>query len=286
MGYINDLKKCSNVDDYQNVFDNEVRRLMNLTILRGKDQKLSERVNRLKKEIEDVMKVNGLKSELKVFDFKKSNDLKTKFISKLKDVRFYKDLMFMIAPFVLILGLILTLLSIYQLNKVDGHSMDPTLSDKSYLIVNKYAKLNRFDVVVAKELDSEGKPYSVVKRIIGMPGDVIEYKNDVLYVNGTETDEPHIKQYLDAWKENRLDKEYSYDSDLQAKSLLSLGFTTQDKDLITKELNPDPSVFKVEVPLTGYFLIGDNRIVSRDSREVGAFPRENIVGKVIWNGFG
>lgn len=286
MGYSNDLKKCSNANDYQNVFDNEVRRLMNLTILRNDEQKLSERVNRLKKEIEDVMKVNGLKSELKVFDFKKSNDLKTKFISKLKDVSFYKDLMFMIAPFVLILGLMLTLLSIYQLNKVDGHSMDPTLSDKSYLIVNKYAKLNRFDVVVAKELDSEGKPYSVVKRIIGMPGDVIEYKNDVLYVNGTETDEPHIKQYLDAWKENRLDKEYSYDSDLQAKSLLSLGFTTQDKDLITKELNPDPSVFKVEVPLTGYFLIGDNRIVSRDSREVGAFPRENIVGKVIWNGFG
>lgn len=286
MGYINDLKKCSNANDYQNVFDNEVRRLRNLTILRNDDQKLSERVNRLKKEIEDVMKVNGLKSELKVFDFKKSNDLKTKFISKLKDVRFYKDLMFMIAPFVLVLGLMLTLLSIYQLNKVDGHSMDPTLSDKSYLIVNKYAKLNRFDVVVAKELDSEGKPYSVVKRIIGMPGDVIEYKNDVLYVNGTETDEPHVKQYLDAWKENRLDKEYSYDSDLQAKSLLSLGFTTQDKDLITKELNLDPSVFKVEVPLTGYFLIGDNRIVSRDSREVGAFPRENIVGKVIWNGFG
>lgn len=286
MGYINDLKKCSNANDYQNVFDNEVRRLRNLTILRNDDQKLSERVNRLKKEIEDVMKVNGLKSELKVFDFKKSNDLKTKFISKIKDVRFYKDLMFMIAPFVLVLGLMLTLLSIYQLNKVDGHSMDPTLSDKSYLIVNKYAKLNRFDVVVAKELDSEGKPYSVVKRIIGMPGDVIEYKNDVLYVNGTETDEPHIKQYLDAWKENCLDKEYSYDSDLQVKSLLSLGFTTQDKDLITKELNPDPSVFKVEVPLTGYFLIGDNRIVSRDSREVGAFPRENIVGKVIWNGFG
>ena len=286
MGYINDLKKCSNANDYQNVFDNEVRRLRNLTILRNDDQKLSERVNRLKKEIEDVMKANDLKSELKVFDFKKSNDWKANLISKIKDVGFYKNLMFMISPFVLVLGLMLTLLSIYQLNKVDGHSMDPTLSDKSYLIVNKYAKLNRFDVVVAKELDSEGKPYSVVKRIIGMPGDVIEYKNDVLYVNGTETDEPHIKQYLDAWKENRLDKEYSYDSDLQAKSLLSLGFTTQDKDLITKELNPDPSVFKVEVPLTGYFLIGDNRIVSRDSREVGAVPRENIVGKVIWNGFG
>lgn len=282
MGYVNDLKKCLTADDYQNVFDNEVKRLRALTILRNDNQKLSERVNRLKKEIEDVMKSKDLNSELVVLDFKGSNDLKTKFISKLKDVNFYKDLMFMIAPIILVLGLMLTVLSIYQLNKVDGHSMDPTLSDNSYLIVNKYSKLNRFDVVVAKELDSEGKPYSVVKRIIGMPGDVIEYKNDVLYVNGTETDEPYINQYLDAWKENRLEKEYAYDSNLQTKALLSLGFTTQDRDLITKELNPDPSNFRVEVPFTGYFLIGDNRIVSKDSREVGAFPRENIVGKVVW----
>lgn len=286
MGYINDLKRCSTADDYQNVFDNEVKRLRNLTILRNDNQKLIERVNRLKKEIEDVMKSKDLDSELVVLDFKGSNDLKSKLMSKIKDTGFYKDLMFAIAPLVLILGLMLTLTSIFQLNKVDGHSMDPTLTDNSYLIVNKYANLNRFDVVVAKELDSKGNPYSVVKRIIGMPGDVIEYKNDVLYVNGNETDEPYIKQYLDAWKENRLEKEYSYDSDLQTKSLLSLGFTIQDRDLITKELNPDPTNFRVEVPLTGYFLIGDNRIVSKDSREVGAFPRENIVGKVIWIGFG
>lgn len=286
MGYINDLKRCSTADDYQNVFDNEIKRLRTLTILRNDNQKLSERVNRLKKEIEDVMASKDLDSELVVLDFKRSNDLKSRLMSKIKDTSFYKDLMFAIAPFVLILGLFLTLTSVFQLNKVDGHSMDPTLSDNSYLIVNKYANLNRFDIVVAKELDSKGNPYSVVKRIIGMPGDVIEYKNDVLYVNGNETDEPYIKQYLDAWKENRLEKEYSYDSDLQTKSLLSLGFTTQDRDLITKELNPDPINFRVEVPLTGYFLIGDNRIVSKDSREVGAFPRENIVGKVIWTGFG
>lgn len=286
MGYINDLKKCSTADDYQNVFDNEVKRLRALTILRNDNQKLSERVNRLKKEIEDVMKSKDLDSKLVVLDFKGSNDSKSRLMSKIKDTGFYKDLMFAIAPFVLIFGVLLTLTSVFQLNKVDGHSMDPTLSDNSYLIVNKYSNLNRFDVVVAKELDSKGNPYSVVKRIIGMPGDVIEYKNDVLYVNGTETDEPYIKRYLDAWKENRLEKEYSYDSDLQTKSLLSLGFTTQDRDLITKELNPDPTNFRVEVPLTGYFLIGDNRIVSKDSREVGAFPRENIVGKVIWSGFG
>ena len=52
MGYINDLKRCSTADDYQNVFDDEVKRLRALTILRNDNQKLSERVNRLKKEIE------------------------------------------------------------------------------------------------------------------------------------------------------------------------------------------------------------------------------------------
>ena len=50
------------------------------------------------------------------------------------------------------------------------------------------------------------------------------------------------------------------------------------------EVNEDPRHFKVEVPMTGYFLIGDNRIVSKDSRHVGAFPRENIVGEVVWSG--
>ena len=162
--------------------------------------------------------------------------------------------------------------------------MDPTLDNGSYLVFNKYTKLERFDVVVAKELDVNGEAYAVVKRIIGMPGDTIEYKNDVLYINGKETSEPYIAEYLKSWKKNRLEVEYSYDEKAFEKSLSSRAFTTQDVSLVNGEVNKTPENFKVEVPVTGYFLIGDNRIVSKDSRHVGAFPRENIVGEVVWSG--
>lgn len=198
--------------------------------------------------------------------------------------KFYTNLLYWLSPLVIVVGLLLTLGSIFQLSKVDGHSMAPTLDNGSYLIVNKYGQLDRFDVVVAKELDKNGKPYSVVKRIIGMPGDTIEYKNDVLYINGKKTDEPYLHEYLKEWNNDRLEDEYSYDGMAQQKALYSSAFTTQEINLVTKEVNENPSNFKIEVPVTGYFLIGDNRIVSKDSREVGAFPRENIVGKVFWTG--
>ena len=198
--------------------------------------------------------------------------------------KFYTNLLYWLSPLVIVVGLLLTLGSIFQLSKVDGHSMDPTLDNGSYLVFNKYTKLERFDVVVAKELDADGKTYAVVKRIIGMPGDTIEYKNDVLYINGKETAEPYIAEYLKSWKKNRLKAEYSYDRKAFEKSLSSRAFTTQEFSLVNGEVNKTPENFKVEVPVTGYFLIGDNRIVSKDSRHVGAFPRENIVGEVVWSG--
>ncbi len=83
------FKKCSTADDYQNVFDNEVKRL-SFDDFENDNQKLTEAVNRLKKEIEDVMKSKDLDSELVVLDFKRSSDLKSKFISKVKDVSFIK----------------------------------------------------------------------------------------------------------------------------------------------------------------------------------------------------
>ncbi len=86
-----------------------------------------------------------------------------------------------------------------------------------------------------------------------MPGDVIEYKNDVLYVNGTETDEPYIKQYL----KKSFGKRTCMIQIYKTKSLLSLGFTTQDR-IWLQEFKSWPLIFRVEVPLTGYFLIGDN----------------------------
>ena len=79
---------------------------------------------------------------------------------------------------------------------------------------------------------------------------------------------------------------YNYDERLSGRAKYSQSFTTQDNDSGTGLPNLNASKFKVIVPDEGYYLIGDNRLVSKDSRQVGAFPRSNIVGKVILSNIG
>lgn len=78
---------------------------------------------------------------------------------------------------------------------VDGLSMMPTLHDKNRMIVNKIGykigEPERFQVVVFHA--TEDKDY--IKRIIGLPGDTIEYKDDTLYINGKAYDEPYLDKY-------------------------------------------------------------------------------------------
>ena len=78
---------------------------------------------------------------------------------------------------------------------VDGESMMPTLNDGDRMIVNKIGyKIggpDRFDIVVFHA--PEGKDY--IKRVIGLPGDTIEYKDDQLYINGKAYDEPYLDKY-------------------------------------------------------------------------------------------
>lgn len=281
MGFNQDLKNCKTVDDCQTLLDREVARLKSLNLYQHNIPKLEQRVKQLVGDIDQHMKnskIDGLILVPKLEPIVEESSTHNIFLSK----HFYMKLAYWMAPFVIALGLLLTVASVFQVSKVSGHSMDPTMQNGSYLVSNKYSELKRFDIVVAKELDKNGKPYAVVKRIIGLPGDTIEYKDDVLYINGVKTDEPYLHEYLKAFNDNRLEDEYSYSKDMQDLALYSPAFTTQKVDLVTKESNLEPENFKVEVPVTGYFLIGDNRIVSRDSREIGAFPRENIVGKVVW----
>ena len=71
---------------------------------------------------------------------------------------------------------------------VKGDSMDPTLIDGERVIALKNTKVKRFDIVTFPAPDDEGKNY--IKRVIGLPGDAVEYKNDKLYINDKEYDEP------------------------------------------------------------------------------------------------
>ena len=174
-------------------------------------------------------------------------------------------------PFILFfIALGLVRLFLIQPVSVDGHSMDPTLADGERLIVLRTAKIDRFDIVVAKEKEGN-KTKEIVKRVIGLPGDTITYKDDVLYVNGKKTDEPYLDKYQKAFEDDDLQDIYSYNTLFQQLAESSDAFTTA-QDGSTE--------FTVKVPKNQYFLLGDDRIVSKDSREVGSFKKSAIVGEV------
>ncbi|RDI47479.1 signal peptidase I [Falsibacillus pallidus] len=129
---------------------------------------------------------------------------------------------------------------------VDGLSMMPTLHNGDRMIVNKFGKPDRFDIVVFHA--PEQKDY--IKRVIGLPGDKIQYKNDILYINGKAYKEP----YLDQYKKNVGDGPLTEDFTL--------------KDYTGKDTVPEGEVF----------VMGDNRRGSKDSRHIGTIPMSKIVG--------
>ena len=182
------------------------------------------------------------------------------------------------ALFGLIIGaIILSRIYLWTPVRVDGHSMDPTLADSEYLLVINKLPIDRFDIVVASETEN-GKTKEIVKRVIGLPGDTIEYKNDVLYINGKETDEPYLKDYIQKFKEDKLQSTYSgkgfeENGELFRQMAQIAEAFTVDKDgsaTFTKKLLDDE-----------YLLLGDDRIVSKDSRQVGAFKKDQIKGEAV-----
>ena len=138
---------------------------------------------------------------------------------------------------------------------VDGESMLPTLNDKDRMIVNKFGYVvgepERFDIIVFHA--PEEKDY--IKRIIGLPGDTIEYKNDILYVNGEAVDEPYLDEYKEEYKEQNLD------------GTLTESFTLTDK------------LGQETVPEGHLFVMGDNRRESKDSRHIGFVSMDDVIGK-------
>lgn len=284
MGFFSDLKKCKTLDDCQNLFDLELNNIKNKSVYKEHPEKLDNRVKQLLTDIDEHMVDSDIVGYIVVPDFR--NDYYNDSDFSLKNINLYKKIVYWMSPIIIALGMLLIFNSVFKINVVSGHSMDPTLRDGTYLVSNKLSGLNRFDIVVAQELDENDKPYGVVKRVIGLPGDVIEYDNDVLKINGQIYDEPYLDDYISKFKSGELEEVYKYDERLSGRAKYSSSFTTQENDSGTGLPNLDVSKFKVTVPDEGYYLIGDNRLVSKDSRQVGAFPRSNIVGKVILSNIG
>lgn len=133
---------------------------------------------------------------------------------------------------------------------VDGLSMMPTLHDQDRMIVNKLSyqigEPDRFDIIVFHA--PEQKDY--IKRVIGLPGDKVEYKNDTLYINGKAYEEPYLEEY----KQQIID------------GPLTEPFTLKEK------------IGRDTVPEGELFVMGDNRRYSKDSRHIGTVPMEDVLG--------
>jgi signal peptidase I len=145
-------------------------------------------------------------------------------------------------------------LFVMQPHQVNGQSMHSTFENGEYLLTDKisykFNKPERGDVVVFKAPPAaqcpEGAGCDFIKRVIGIPGDSVEVRDNLVWVNGQAIDEP----YLD------------------------------------EEVQTRPGAFTangmVTVPTNEYMVMGDNRPHSSDSRVWGPVPFENIVGKVFF----
>lgn len=132
---------------------------------------------------------------------------------------------------------------------VEGDSMVPTLHDDDRLILNKVDSVNRFDIVVFHAPDDSEKQY--IKRVIGIPGDTVEVQDEVLYVNGEVVPEEYLQPEL---------------------------FNLSESESFTEDFNLAILTGMTEVPEGQYFLLGDNRQNSKDSRYFGFVEEEAIVG--------
>lgn len=140
-------------------------------------------------------------------------------------------------PYIIILLLVILVRTfIVSPAKVNGGSMLPTLYNGDVLLVKKYdTSYERFDIVVVKY----GKE-RIIKRIIGLPGETIFYKNNNLFINGKKID---LKNYK---------------------------FKTRDFDLA--------EIGYSKIPKDCYFVLGDNRYNSKDSRYIGTINKKDIIG--------
>jgi signal peptidase I len=159
-------------------------------------------------------------------------------------------------------------------------SMENTLLVGDHLLVDKlayapsgtasrhllpYKDIRRGDIIVFRFPGDLSQTY--VKRVIGLPGDRIQIKNQEVYVNGRRLNEPykvHRADYPDPYRDN-----------------FPSHPNTRISESAIEMLDHHVQGSEVVVPAAHYFALGDNRDQSSDSRYWGFVPRENIIGKPV-----
>jgi signal peptidase I len=159
----------------------------------------------------------------------------------------------------------------FQAFKIPTGSMEPTLLVGDHLLVNKFIfgpatsglertllpmrKVERGEVLVFKFPEEPERDF--IKRVIGLPGETLELRNKKVYINGKGLDEPYVRFLYPA-------------SDAKPGEA---DFTSFD---VRENYGP------VTVPPDHYFMMGDNRDNSQDSRYWGFMPRDYVKGKALF----
>jgi signal peptidase I len=181
----------------------------------------------------------------------------------------------------LVFGLFRTALADW--NPIPSESMHPTLLDGDVVLVNRVAydlKVPLTNISVARlgeprrgdvvTFYSPSNGVRLIKRLIGVPGDVVELRDDKLYVNGVAAEYADLKTY-------REPRDYA-GSTLALKSSESIDGSRREIQFLP-ELAARRSFGPVSVPADSYFFLGDNRDDSGDSRYIGFVRRRLLIGR-------
>jgi len=184
----------------------------------------------------------------------------------------------------LLIILLFVMTFVVQHFEIPSGSMEDTLLVGDHVLVNReqfappthwmrslmpYREIHRDDIAVF--LSPEQPGLFLVKRIIGLPGDRIHLRDDVVYRNGERLDEPFVRHkrmhnpYTDNFPAVPPSEMYGVRNEKWAADLSS---HIEGDDIV--------------VPPGSYFAMGDNRDVSYDSRFYGFIPRENFIGRPMF----
>lgn len=171
--------------------------------------------------------------------------------------------------------------------RIPSGSMIPTLLHGDFILVNKFSyglrwpvlhnkfwgsgMPSRGDVIVFRYPKNPSLDY--IKRVIGAPGDRLEYRNKTVYVNGEVMQQADLGKYIGQGRDNIMSG-----ADKRQENLLLV----EHEMLLNNRRYPIDNAWTV--PDGHYFVMGDNRDNSNDSRVWGMVPEENLVGRafMIW----
>ncbi|WP_245186997.1 signal peptidase I [Enterococcus larvae] len=220
------------------------------SLSKTKKRKTNRQQNQFNKTRE---KASPLMKQRQTAPVRKSKSKKKMKQKKQSKKQKFQRLITEIAAALVVTGTLIWLGSLFffSIVKVDGYGMLPTLGASDTVFVSKQRTIRRFDLVAIETPNGKGIS---VRRIIGLPGENISYKQDRLYVNNEEKEELFIAEAI-------------------AQADASNSYYTDDFSLykLTKEH---------QIPSGQYLVLGDNRPYSSDSRYYGLIDKDDVIGVV------